>query len=119
MSDPFSEGSSSRSKNENDRFIGSEQAEQRLLMDEQDQQLDSVLNTVHNLREIAVTMGGELDDHHMLLEDLDNQLDSTDGKLKMARKRVDRFLEKSSESTCCITVLIVVLFILLLLVLLI
>ncbi len=44
------------------KFYENEQEQQQLLMRDQDRQLDTVLNTVGNLKDIASVMGRELED---------------------------------------------------------
>ncbi|ORZ06786.1 t-SNARE [Lobosporangium transversale] len=68
---------------------------QFILMQEQDQQLDSVMHTVLNIREIATTMNGELQDQTMLLDDLDEHVDRTSGNLQKAMRRMNRFIKQN------------------------
>lgn len=67
-------------------------------MQEQDQQLDGVMHTVLNMREIATTMNTELQDQSMLLDDLDEHVDRTSSKLQKAMKRMNHFI-KQNEGT--------------------
>ncbi|KAK9378841.1 uncharacterized protein V2V93DRAFT_375182 [Kockiozyma suomiensis] len=96
-----------------------EREQQALLIADQDQQLDSVMYTVQNLREQAAVMGTELEDHVELLQDLDQRVDRTQSKIDLGMKRVRYILKKNEEtaSNCCIMLLVVVLFILLFIVL--
>ncbi|KAK9237198.1 hypothetical protein V1525DRAFT_404513 [Lipomyces kononenkoae] len=96
-----------------------ERDHQALLIRDQDEQLDSVLNTVQNLREQAQVMGSELQEHVELLEDLDDRVDRTQNKIDLGMSRVRWVLKKNEEkaSNWCIGILTVVLFFLLLVVL--
>ncbi|KAF9383197.1 hypothetical protein CPB97_006668 [Podila verticillata] len=104
----------------NTKFIEQEAQQQQILMQEQDQQLDGVMHTVLNMREIATVMNTELQDQSMLLDDLDDHVDRTSGRLQKTMKRMNKFIKDNEEtkSNCCIGVLIVVLIILLFLVIL-
>ena len=64
-----------------------------MLMQEQEQQLDGVMHTVLNMREIATTMNHELQDQSLLLDDLDEHVDRTSGGLQKAMKRMNRFIK--------------------------
>ncbi|KAJ3186971.1 hypothetical protein HDU85_007009 [Gaertneriomyces sp. JEL0708] len=80
----------------NQRFIEREQEQQQLLMRDQDQQLDGVMHTVGNIREIAVVMGRELDDQTNLLTDLEQNVDTTQGKLQLGLRRVNEFIKANA-----------------------
>src|SRR5689334_9067702 len=66
-----------------------------MLMQEQDQQLDGVMHTVLNMREIASTMNDELADQSMLIDDLDEHVDRTAGSLQKAMKRMNHFIKQN------------------------
>lgn len=85
---------------------------------EQDTILDSVYETVTQLREQANVMGRELEDQAIMLDDFEQQADSTGDRLRQGLRRVDYVLRHNSEtlSSCCITLLIIALVILLVLV---
>ncbi|KAF8984846.1 hypothetical protein BGZ46_006788 [Entomortierella lignicola] len=102
----------------NAKFVEQEAQQQQILLQEQDQQLDGVMTTVINMREIATTMNGELQDQSMLLDDLDEHVDRTSGSLQKAMRRMNHFIKQNEESksSCCIGILIIVLIILLVLV---
>ncbi|KAF9555337.1 hypothetical protein EC968_009013 [Mortierella alpina] len=102
----------------NSKFVEQEAQQQQMLMQEQDQQLDGVMHTVLNMREIASTMNTELADQSMLLDDLDEHVDRTSGSLQKAMKRMNHFIKQNEEtkSSCCIGILVIVLIILLILV---
>ncbi|KAK5827767.1 t-SNARE [Linnemannia elongata] len=102
----------------NAKFVEQEAQQQQMLMQEQDQQLDGVMHTVLNMREIASTMNDELADQSILLDDLDEHVDRTAGSLQKAMKRMNHFIKQNEEtkSSCCIGILIMVLIILLILI---
>ncbi|KAG0375965.1 MAG: t-SNARE [Linnemannia gamsii] len=102
----------------NSKFVEQEAMQQQMLMQEQDQQLDGVMHTVLNMREIASTMNDELADQSILIDDLDEHVDRTSGSLQKAMKRMNHFIKANEETkaSCCIGILIMVLIILLILV---
>ncbi|KAF9389287.1 hypothetical protein CPC16_005914 [Podila verticillata] len=77
----------------NTKFIEQEAQQQQILMQEQDQQLDGVMHTVLNMREIATVMNTELQDQSMLLDDLDDHVDRTSGRLQKTMKRMNKFIK--------------------------
>ena len=97
-----------------------EELYQQQLMDDQDEQLDSVFHTVGNLRLQANTMGQELGEQAEMLEEFEMAVDKSANRLKRGMKQIQVFLKKNedSRSNCCIGVLIFVLIILLVLVIL-
>ncbi|KAJ3211284.1 t-SNARE [Dinochytrium kinnereticum] len=114
MQDP---SSSAKNWNLDHGFTEREQGLQRQIMREQDSQLDEVLGTVGNLREVAIVMGRELDDQARLLDDLETDVETTAGKVKMGLKRVKEFLDANADTkqqwTICglISALVLLLFI--------
>ncbi|KAJ2161896.1 hypothetical protein GGF46_001087 [Coemansia sp. RSA 552] len=92
------------------------QQQQQILIEQQDTQLDSMLDTVRNLHGIAETMNTELDDQAIMLDEVGTLMDRTQSKLSKARQRVNRFLRESSNGSIY-TALILFVVILVLLVL--
>ncbi|KNE69069.1 hypothetical protein AMAG_19952 [Allomyces macrogynus ATCC 38327] len=103
----------------NDQFIADETGRQMVMMQQQDQQLDAVLNTVSTLKEVAITMGDEIDDQVGLLHVMEEETDQTSGKLKGAMRRMEGILRANNDTkaTWCIVVLSIVLVVLIFLVL--
>ncbi|KAJ3116025.1 Syntaxin-6 [Phlyctochytrium bullatum] len=105
----------------NQKFIEREQGLQQQIIRQQDAQLDEVLDTVGNLKEVAVVMGKELDDQTRLLEEVESHVDTTKGKLDMGMKRLREFInanaDKKQQWTICglITALVILLILVLLL----
>ncbi|KAJ3081057.1 Syntaxin-10 [Quaeritorhiza haematococci] len=99
----------------NQRFIDREQAQQQLLMTRQDEQLDGVLSTVVNLKDVAEVMGNELDMQTRLLGDMEERVDQTGGKLEEGMKRMKDFIKANADTkqiwtiACLIIVLIILL----------
>ncbi|KAI9345365.1 hypothetical protein BDR26DRAFT_160575 [Obelidium mucronatum] len=98
----------------NDRFIDREGGLQQTIMKEQDEQLEGVLGTVQNMKEIAIVMNQEIDDQTGLLQDLDVQVDMTQGKLDVGMKRLKDFIDANADTKqqwtiCCLIIALVVL----------
>ncbi|KAJ2779927.1 Syntaxin-10 [Coemansia javaensis] len=90
------------------------QLQHQMVLEQQDQQLDSMLSTVRNLHGIAGTMNAELDTHAILLDEVDTLVDRTQSRLDSARRRVDRFLrDKSNRSIYTVLILFAVILVLL------
>lgn len=108
--DPFSDRN--KINNEFDQF------QQQEVIREQDTHLDSIHQTMYNLNQQAMIMGGELEDQGFMLDDLDQDLDRTSSKLERGLKRVNFVIEKNREraSDWCIGILVVALCVLLILV---
>ncbi|KAJ2708852.1 hypothetical protein H4R19_004544, partial [Coemansia spiralis] len=100
-----------------DPEFGGHQTQHQILMDQQDQQFDSMLDTVRNLHGIASTMNTELDTQAILLGEVDTLVDRTQSRLSSARRKVDKFLrDKSNRSIHIVLVLFAVILVLLLLI---
>ncbi|KAF9467821.1 snare protein TLG1/Syntaxin [Collybia nuda] len=89
--------------------------EQQLIMQEQDQAMDSIVGTLSNLAQQAGLMGQEIVEHNELLDDLEQGVDQTDSKLNDAMLKMRKFLRQSEErgSGWCIVILIIILMVLL------
>lgn len=89
--------------------------QQQELIQEQDNQLDDIHQTMMNLNQQAAIMGNELEEQGFMLDELDYELDNVDNKLQRGMKRINIFLERNKEtaSKWCIGILVVVLCVLL------
>ncbi|KAF7369046.1 t-SNARE coiled-coil-like proteiny domain-containing protein [Mycena venus] len=87
---------------------------QRLLMDQQDSQLDMLSHSINRQRDLSLQINDELEVHTGLLEELDTDLGHTDSLLSGARRRLDRVAKgaKNNGSTVTIGALILILLIL-------
>lgn len=102
-----------------DNYAEFEQQQQVHMMQEQDQHLDGVFQTVGNLRQQASDMGRELEEQHEMLEGVDTLADRVGGRLQTGVEKLRYVMRKNEDrlSSCCIAVLILVLIILLILLL--
>lgn len=105
--------------NYRDDVIRDEHEQQMMVMRRQDDQLDGVLNTVTNMKNIALTINTELDDQAVLLRNLDDKVDTTQGRLKAAQTRLQNFMKQNlnDKTGWCILILSVIVIILLLMLL--
>jgi hypothetical protein len=78
---------------------------QRKVMIEQDKSLETIEQSVGNLKEAAVVMSQELTIQNALLEDMHIRVDETNERAGTLRSRVSGFLKNTS--TCKIWLIIV------------
>lgn len=102
-----------------DNYAEFEREQQLQMMNEQDQHLDGVFQTVGNLRRQADDMGRELEEQREMLEVTDNLADRVGGRLETGMKSLRTIIRRNEDkyNSCCIGVLIVVLIVLLVLLL--
>jgi member of the syntaxin family of t-SNAREs len=78
-----------------DEYAAFEQERQMEMMQEQDEQLDGVFQTVGTLRRQADDMGRELEEQTEMLREVDTVADRVGGKLQEGIKRVGWVLQKN------------------------
>ncbi|KAI9149323.1 t-SNARE affecting a late Golgi compartment protein [Paramyrothecium foliicola] len=102
-----------------DNYAAFEQQQQVEMMQDQDQHLDGVFQTVGNLRRQADDMGRELEEQREMLEEVDIVADRVGGRLQTGVQKLQYIMRKNEDrySSCCIAVLIFVLILLLVLLL--
>jgi hypothetical protein len=61
---------------------------------EQDEQLELLLQSVKNQKLIAQTINSELELQNKILSDTQDRVEITQDKLTMAKKKVDKIVEK-------------------------
>ncbi|CAG8760411.1 4447_t:CDS:2, partial [Dentiscutata erythropus] len=81
---------------DNTRFIENETFHQSVLIQEQDDQLQSLYGTARNIHDIATTMRDEIDDQNMLLDEFGEHTDRTSSRLDYAMKKV-KYIIKANE----------------------
>ncbi|KAH9981638.1 t-SNARE [Russula compacta] len=89
--------------------------EQQLMIQQQDQTINTIAGTLSTIAQQAGLMGSEISEHNEMLDDLDRGVDRTDSKLSDAMRRMRNFVRETEgrKSGWCIAILIVVLLILL------
>lgn len=93
--------------------------ETQKLIEEQDQHLDILSKSIGRLKNIAISIGSEVEDQNHLLDETINRVDRTQGKLDSSKRRLDYVSEKVKENKtwiliCVLIVLIVILVVLVL-----
>ncbi|RIB04545.1 hypothetical protein C2G38_2222100 [Gigaspora rosea] len=81
---------------DNTRFIENETFHQSVLIQEQDDQLQSLYGTARNIHDIATTMRDEIEDQNMLLDEFGEHTDCTSNRLEHAMKKV-KYIIKANE----------------------
>ena len=69
-------------------------------MQQQDEQLDQVLHTVVNMKSIAQTINTELEDQQQLLGRMEEKVDTSDNRLKLAQKRLEKIMKDNNSGFC-------------------
>ncbi|KAI1788671.1 t-SNARE [Ganoderma leucocontextum] len=90
--------------------------EQELMIQQQDETIDTIAGTLNTIHEQAGLMGREIVEHNELLDDLERGVDRSDTKLSTAMSKMRKFIRQTEEtkSGWCIVFLIIVLMALLL-----
>ncbi|KAI8090152.1 uncharacterized protein B0P05DRAFT_529570 [Gilbertella persicaria] len=87
---------------------------QQRIIDDQDQDLDHLSETIRRQRELGLLIGDELETHAQLIDETEDMVDRTDERLRQARKKLDYVNRKikDNKSVCIVIALIIVFFIL-------
>ncbi|WWC91679.1 uncharacterized protein L201_006625 [Kwoniella dendrophila CBS 6074] len=88
---------------------------QQMLMNDQDERLNLLSNSIGRQNDLSIQIGSELDIHHQLLEDTDHAMDRTSANLHRARRRLDKVADEAKQHGSTITI-VVLIFILLILI---
>ncbi|WVR00252.1 hypothetical protein IAU59_007395 [Kwoniella sp. CBS 9459] len=88
---------------------------QQAMMDDQDERLNLLSNSIGRQNHLSIQIGSELDIHHQLLEDTDAAMDRTAASLGRARRRLNRVADDAKQHGSTITI-VVLIFILLILI---
>lgn len=67
-------------------------------MQDQDDSLDRLSDSIGRQRELSIQIGDELESQNGLLDDLDGIVDRSRSRLAGARKRLNRFSRKAKEN---------------------
>jgi len=68
------------------------------IMEDQDESLDRLSQSISRQRELSLQIGDELDSHAELLDDVDGLVDRTQHRLTGARKRMDTITRKAKDN---------------------
>uniref|UniRef100_A0A0N4ZLV1 t-SNARE coiled-coil homology domain-containing protein n=1 Tax=Parastrongyloides trichosuri TaxID=131310 RepID=A0A0N4ZLV1_PARTI len=98
----------------NKNFFEDTLERQKLLIDEQDEEMDKVGTSINTIKHMTFQIGDELDDQSELLEDLDIQMKNTDIRMDNVMKKMQKLarLEDESNQWKAIIFLVILIFIL-------
>ncbi|KAI2467673.1 v-SNARE [Annulohypoxylon bovei var. microspora] len=84
------------------------------ILDQQDEQLDALGESIARQRELSMRIGDELDEHVAMLDDVDVAVDRHQGRLDRARRQVGRIARSAGESKQMIAIIILIIVLVLL-----
>lgn len=86
----------------------------RDVLQQQDDQLDRLGESIGRQRDLSMQIGDELDDHIQMLDDVEDHVDRHEGRLNGAKRQLDHVYRRSRENWGCtiISILVLVLVIL-------
>ncbi|XP_029939805.1 syntaxin-6 [Salarias fasciatus] len=104
-------------ENANSQFIEEQQAQQQLMAERQDEQLQLVSGTIGVLKNMSERIGQELDEQAVMLDDFTHEVDNTQSRLDNVMKKLAKVSHMTSDRRqwCAIGVLLALLFIVILL----
>ncbi|XP_075715245.1 syntaxin-10 isoform X1 [Rhinoderma darwinii] len=123
VSHPLTTDRFSRLDNEiitgNSRYIEDQQAQQQLIMNEQDAELEMVSGSIRVLKNMSGRIGDELEEQAVMLDEFSYEMDNTQSRMDTVLKRMAKVSHMTSDRRqwCAIGALVVVLFIVLILLL--
>ena len=81
----------------NQRYIQDTQAQQQLLMGQQDNQLEHVHRSVGVLKSMGSQIGNELEEQAIIIDELSHEVDQTDSRLQTVLVRVEKMLRLADD----------------------
>ncbi|KFP83395.1 Syntaxin-6, partial [Apaloderma vittatum] len=101
----------------NSHFIEEQQAQQQLIVEQQDEQLELVSGSIGVLKNMSQRIGGELEEQAVMLDDFSHELDSTQSRLDNVMKKLAKVSHMTSDRRqwCAIIVLFAILLVVLIL----
>ncbi|KAI9842184.1 MAG: hypothetical protein M1837_007397 [Sclerophora amabilis] len=88
------------------------------VLEEQDDQLDRLGESIGRQRELSIQIGDELDSHVQLLDEVDEHVDRHQGRLEGARRRLGIFARKAKDNMQLTIILILIIILVLLIIIL-
>ena len=86
------------------------------VLQQQDEQLDRLGESIGRQRDLSIQIGDELDDQIEMLDDVDGHVDRHQGRLDGARRQLDRVYRRSKENWGCMIISILVLILVILII---
>ncbi|XP_061593500.1 syntaxin-6 [Cololabis saira] len=101
----------------NSQFIEEHQAQQQLMVDQQDEQLELVSGTIGVLKNMSEQIGMELEEQSEILDDFGHEMDHTQSRLDNVMKKLAKVSHMTSDRRqwCAICVLLGILLVVVLL----
>ncbi|XP_045044995.1 syntaxin-6 isoform X1 [Desmodus rotundus] len=81
----------------NSHFIEEQQAQQQLIVEQQDEQLELVSGSIGVLKNMSQRIGGELEEQAVMLDDFSHELESTQSRLDNVMKKLAKVSHMTSE----------------------
>ncbi|XP_020371299.1 syntaxin-6-like isoform X1 [Rhincodon typus] len=104
-------------ENANYQYIEEQRAQQRLIMEQQDDQLELVLGSSAVLKSMSTRIGDELEEQAVMLDEFSHELDGTHSRLDSTMKKLAKVSHMTSarRQWCVIVVLLIILIVVLIL----
>ncbi|KAL1774991.1 syntaxin-6 [Sigmodon hispidus] len=101
----------------NSHFIEEQQAQQQLIVEQQDEQLELVSGSIGVLKTMSQRIGGELEEQAVMLDDFSHELESTQSRLDNVMKKLAKVSHMTSDRRqwCAIAILFAILLVVLVL----
>ncbi|KAM4675584.1 syntaxin-10 [Discoglossus pictus] len=101
----------------NSRYVEDQQAQQQLIIDEQDAELELVSGSIRVLKNMSGRIGDELDEQAVMLEDFSHEMENTQTRMDSVLKRMAKVSHMTTDRRqwCVIIALVVALLIVLIL----
>lgn len=81
----------------NQRYIDDTQAQQQILISQQDNQLEHVHRSVSVLKSMGGQIGNELEEQAIIIDELSHEVDQTDSRLQTVLVRVEKMLRLADD----------------------
>jgi hypothetical protein len=86
-------------------LIRSEEQEQQQMLRKQDDELDALSTHVGRIGELGLAIGKELQEQDAILDEMNQGMDTTESRLRLARKKIQEVLKKTDSKTQCYIIL--------------
>ncbi|MBN3302024.1 STX6 protein, partial [Amia calva] len=102
----------------NSRFIDDQQAEQQLIIQDQDEQLELVSGSIRVLKNMSGRIGDELDEQSLMLGEFSEEMEQTSSRMDSVLKKMEKVshMTSSRRQWCAIGVLGVIVIVVLILI---
>jgi len=87
-------------------------------MQDQDEQLDRLGESIGRQRELSIQIGDELDGHVQLLDEIDGRVDRHQSRLDQARRGLGKMARKAGDNKEVTTIIVLIVILVLLIIIL-